>query len=187
MKTLIATIATVLMTVSSASALSFTWASSTAIKFDGTNLKSSSAVTGYLVYLGSSATVGSSYDLSDSIVSTVGTEVGSLNGTSAMSKISTTFTFDYGTYENNDAFAMLLKYDGADGKTYYNLSSTTYTLAGIADEKSTITGASFAFSYGTSDSTSKISSGGGWTAVPEPSTAALALAGRALLLKRRKA
>ena len=41
--------------------------------------------------------------------------------------------------------------------------------------------------YTTAEPSSKVSPGGGWTAVPEPSTAALALAGLALLLKRRKA
>ena len=76
-----------------------------------------------------------------------------------------------------------------EGKTYFNLSSSTYTMSGLSDELSTPTAASFAFNYGGPTESTKVSSGSGWVqaAVPEPSTAALALAGLALLLKRRKA
>lgn len=171
--------------------LSFNWGSSAAIKFDGTNLKSTTDVTGYLFYLGSGEALDSSYGLSESgIDSSIGTQVSEKNKTSAYSKITGTYTFDVGSKVNGDTFAMLLVYTGAaDGKTYYNLSSDVYTLSGIPEENpdvATLSAANFTFSDGKSSSTS-ISGGGGWVAVPEPSTAALALAGLALLLKRRKA
>ena len=179
---------------STASALSFTW-SVAGVTFDGTRLASSSDVTGYLIYLGSGGEYSSSYSLTeDSSAASIGASVGSVVYTSSaattkVGKLSGEFSFDYGSYDNDDTFGLLLAYTGAsDGKTYYNLSSSTYTLSGIADEKSTITGATFTHSWDGPAEASSISSGGGWTAaVPEPSTAALALAGLALLLKRRKA
>jgi len=192
MKKTILAIALLVASATSSMAISFSWASATAIKFDGANLKSNPDVTGYLVYLGSGGSYADSYTLEasstpDSVVSSVGTQLSSLAGTSGMSKISTKATFDFGTYNNGDVFGMLLTYV-KDGTTYYNLSSSTYTLSGITDETSGPDGASFAFSYDTKGESSSLSSGGGWTvAVPEPSTAALALAGLALLLKRRRA
>ena len=177
----------------SAHALSFTWASSTAIKFDGANLKSNTDVTGYLVYLGTSETYDTSYTLdASSTPSSLSGDVGTLvanstSGTSGMSKISEKFSFDYGVYDNNDVFGMVLSYV-KDGTTYLNLSSTTYTLSGIADERSSLSNANFAFSFDSAGEKNSITPGSGWTvAVPEPSTAMLALAGLALLIKRRKA
>ena len=76
------------------------------------------------------------------------------------------------------------------GKTYYNLGSETYTVSGMADSTSSLNAfkpAASTFSYGSSSEGTSVSAGSGWVAVPEPSTAALALAGLALLLKRRKA
>lgn len=191
MKKAILTLTAIFAFTMSASAVSFTWASSTAIKFDGSNLKSVSTVTGYLIYLGSGA-YDTSYTLSetstgDAVSSDIGTVIANKSGTSAMSKISSAATFDYGTYDNGDVFGMLLVYSN-EGKTYFNLSSDTYTMSGLSDELSTPTAASFTFNYGGPTESTKVSSGGGWTvAVPEPSTAALALAGLALLIKRRRA
>jgi len=176
-----------------ASALSFNWAA-TGTSFDGSVLKKSSDITGYLVFLGTGGSYDASYALSESttassLASSIGTLVQTSTGaTSNAGKLQTTFTFDFGAYNNGDVFGMLLEYKGAsDGKTYYNLSSDTYTLAGISDEGSVLDNAVMSFSYSTAGEKSSITKGGGWTAVPEPSTAALALAGLALLLKRRKA
>ena len=186
------TIALVCMAVLSAQATSFTW-KATKVAFDGTQLKSDASVSAYLVYLSSGA-YDSSYALSESmtgesLASTIGTTVSSASKTSGLAALSGTATFTFGDYNNGDVFGMLLVYSGSsDGKTYYNLSSDTYALSGLSDETSTPPAATFTFDYASkNDSGSSISKGGGWTAVPEPSTAMLALAGLALLIKRRRA
>ena len=183
-----------------ASAVSLSWASATAIKFNGANLKSDNNLSGYLIYLGTSS-FSESYTLTkdstvSSVISSIGTDTESFKkGSNGMSKISGSFTFNYsdGYTNDKDKFALLLVYT-KDSETYYNLTSGTYTLTGGNDEDvanlvaaTDPSNASFAFSYSAADKKGKLTSGGGWTQVPEPSTAMLALAGLALLLKRRKA
>ena len=181
-----------------AQAVTWTWSAS-GVKFDGTTLKSSTAVTGYLIYLGTSS-FADSYTVTktstaDSIASTIGTKVDSVNKTSAVGKLTGEWTFDYGTtYNNGDNFAVLLQYVAED-KTYFNLSSAVITLSGGNDaDAATQTPATdpsnsaASFSFATAGEKNSLSKGGGWTvAVPEPSTAMLALAGLALLIKRRRA
>ena len=176
----------------SAQALSFQWTAS-GVAFNGATLKKSSDVVGYLVYLGSGAEYDSSYSVNESTTaSSLGASIGTVvnNSTAATSnagKLSSAFTFDYGAYDNGDVFGLLLTYS-SEGKTYFNLSSSTYTLDGISSDNSQIDQATFSFSYGGPTESSSVKSGGGWVqAVPEPSTAALALAGLALLIRRRKA
>ena len=183
---------------STASAVTLTWAA-TGIKFDGNTIKNSTDVTGYLIYLGTS-TFSDSYSVSkdstvDTIISSIGTKVDTKNKTSAVGKINGEWTFNYSDgYSNGDTFAILLTY-ATGGKTYYNLASDIVTLAGGNDvdvasqtpatDPSNVTGS---FSFATAGEKDSIAKGGGWTvAVPEPSTAALALAGLALLIKRRRA
>ena len=99
-------------------------------------------------------------------------------------------------------FALYVTYTN-DGKTYYNVSSTTYTISqsaydaligqGTALEKATFSGLAATIN----DATATPTIGGGWYQkpetqpvtpdVPEPATGALALAGVALLFKRRRA
>ena len=67
-----------------------------------------------------------------------------------------------------------------DGKTYY-WASDTYT---VTDSGANWDGTTLKY---TMSQTAASGPNNNWTAVPEPSTAALALAGLALLLKRRKA
>ena len=176
--------------ISTASAVSFDWTAAS-IKFNDAAVKASTAVTGYLVYIGTATSV-ESVDISSDTISTItsnlGTQVSEKNKPNAYSKLTGTYAFDFGSKVNGDSFAMLLTYaDSESGKTYYNLSSTVYTLSGLTDETSTPDDAVFTFSYASAGSSSKATAGGGWTAVPEPSTAALALAGLALLIRRRKA
>ena len=88
-----------------------------------------------------------------------------------------------------------------DGTTYYNISSDIYTVpAGTADNATGVE-TTFGFSFADGGEVSKLSSaviGDGWFSigqqqdpitpeVPEPATGALALAGVALLFKRRRA
>ncbi len=188
----ILTLCLLVLSAASASALSFDWTIS-GIKFDGVAIKKSTDVVGHLIYLGDGGSYSSSYALSkdstaDSIASAIGTKVDtSSTATSNAGKLTTTYTFDYGTKDNGDVFGVLLSYT-TGGKTYYNLSSSTFTLSGIADETSSLDAGTFSFSFDTAGEKNSISSGSGWTvAVPEPSTAALALAGLALLIKRRRA
>ena len=179
--------------VSSASAVSITWNISN-IAFGGNTLKSDTGVTAYLVYLGNGGSLETSYDAT-AIESLASSAVDSVSGTNTKGAAQNTYALpapSSGDFSdlNGDTYGLLLSYVN-EGKTYYNLGSATFTVSGVADETSSLNQfkpAATTFSYGTkNDSATSVSPGGGWTAVPEPSTAALALAGLALLLKRRKA
>ena len=176
----------------SASAASFQWTVS-GIAFNGSTLKSDAGLTAYLVYLGNGGSLASSYSASE-IDSLVSGASDSVVGSTAKGAATSTYALaepsdgDYTSY-NGDVYGILLSYVSGE-KTYYNLSSATYTVSGLADETSSMDAykpAASTFSYGSSSEGSSVSAGSGWVAVPEPSTAALALAGLALLLKRRKA
>ena len=83
----------------------------------------------------------------------------------------------------------VLSYKSGDD-TYWNVSSSVYELTqanidALREDGTALPDSSFAFSNSVSSGSGSV--GGGWAQVPEPSTAALALAGLALLLKRRKA
>ncbi len=178
--------------VASASAATLNWGAAT-IKFDSTSLKNSEAVNGYLIYLGGAGTAFSaSYDISSdsvsTIVSSIGTQVATANKPNALGTFNIKSTFDTSKYGNGDVFGMLLTYTN-EGKTYYNLSTATIGMTGLVEEPPTDPDKmTFSFSYASGDDAKTVSAGGGWhAAVPEPSTAMLALAGLALLIKRRRA
>ena len=179
--------------VSTASAVSFQWTVS-GIAFNGTTLKSDANLTASLVYLGVGGSLASSYD--EAAISSL-EKVSTVTGSTSKGAASETYYLpapssgDY-TDLNGGVYALLLSYaDSASGKTFYNIGSATYTVSGVADATSSLDAykpAASTFSYGSNDAAaSKVTPGGGWATVPEPSTAALALAGLALLLKRRKA
>ncbi|MBR3688690.1 MAG: PEP-CTERM sorting domain-containing protein [Lentisphaeria bacterium] len=199
MKKIPATLLVLLCSVIAASAASLKW-QATNVAFDGTKTGKTSDITGYLIYL-SSGSFKDSYTVTDeSTGDTLAASIGSVvakntTGPNALSTMSTSFSWTWTAdtdtnpatpmFNNGDTFAMLLAYTTSEG-TYYNLSSK-YELSGISMNTSSAT-ATFGFNYGDSTgSAGSVSSNGGWAAVPEPSTAALALAGLALLLKRRKA
>ncbi len=179
------TIAAITLVVGAASAVTMDWGTAAAIKFNGSNLKSDTGVTGYLV----AATALSTYAVDASFdASKVGTVLSDKNKTGATSKISGTwYNIDTDTYGNGDSFAVLLKYV-KDGDTYWNLTSGLKTMSGLVVEPPTSPSAlSYEFNYGFGTDPT-LTSGGGWVkAVPEPATGALALAGIALLFRRRKA
>ena len=183
-----------------ASAASFSWTSSK-LSFGDTVLKNT-AMTAYLIYVGNDVAQSASIAVTKestaaSIASSFGTSAKvaqSYDVTASRTGIlSADFSFSAsgGDYVSKDAFALLLSYT-SDGKTYFNLSSvdSAYALSVPAEDPDIATYRDASFSFGNTvvGESNSLSSGGGWTvAVPEPSTAALALAGLALLLKRRKA
>ena len=193
-KTFIAT-AILCLFAGMASAVTFNW-NATAVTFDGTkfNKTTGATVTGYLIYLGGAgSTLSSSYTLADgdtgeTVAAKIGSVVTSQTGTTAVGKLNNNYTFDLDTdYSNGDVFAMLISYAN-EGKTYFNLSTAEISMQNAtSDPPVNPDAANFSFSWSGPSESSSLSKGGGWTAVPEPSTAALALAGLALLIKRRRA
>ena len=183
--------------VASASfAASINWGTTTKTAFAGSTI---GGVEARLLYIGAS-------DLSEdakftitatdtlaSLANKIGTDTESTASSTASGmlkgKLSGTYTFDSGL-NDGDYVAILLSYTSG-GKTYFNLSQTVATaynaVVGAWEDASAV--ASFTYSGGSAEAaeSGSLTAGGGWTAVPEPSTAALALAGLALLLKRRKA
>ena len=175
---------------------SINWGTTSAATFNGTKM---GGVKATLIHIGATDlaedatfTITASSTLS-SLANTIGTDTESTTTSTAsgmgLGKVAGTWTFDSGL-SNNDYVAILLSYT-AEGVTWYNLTTTTKVtyneVAGVWNNSSNA--ANWSYSGGTADDskTGTIKAGGGWTAVPEPSTAALALAGLALLLKRRKA
>ena len=187
-------IAAIALVAGVASAVNLSWGTASAVQFNGSNLKSNDGVTGYLIALTSL----SSYTVDDTFSETsVGTVVSEKNKTGATSKISGTwYDIDTDTYGNGDTFAVLLKYvDGSD--TYWNLTSALVEMSGMTtDPPKNADTTSSAFSYATAEGTT-LAAGGGWVKAkaaepvipdtPEPATGALALAGVALLFRRRRA
>ncbi len=180
------TIAAIALVAGAASAVTMKW-STDAVKFGGETLKSNGDVTGYLIAL---SAFEDSYTLDDSFdISTVGTKVDEKNKTAALGKMTGTWTINTDQYGNGDTFAVLLKYV-KDGDTYWNLASGLVSMSNMKLDPPTNASevtASMSFGNGTDGI---LISGGGWSKVkpiPEPATGALALAGIALLFRRRKA
>lgn len=192
-------LAAALFAAISSQAASFNWGSGTsAVTFDGTTLAGNA--TAYLVFLGTGS--GSVADLwSTTSEAIVGANAVKSTATSTAKRTSGRFnsSFDGGTttvpeLANGQVYGVYVTYN--DGKdTWFNFSQTTYTVSGISLGNEALEAATFAFDFATKSdidpAVASPSAGGGWyravPAVPEPSTAALALAGLAMLIKRRKA
>ena len=186
MKKFVSALALMFAMTMTASAVSIAWSSSAVAFGSGDPLKKDTGVTAYLVYLDSGSF--GTYKITDTFTAaSIGTVVSTdTDGTNKGAASTGTFQFDYGSYVDGDKFGLVLSY-ASGGKTYWNLSENVQTLSGITSEIATPT-AWDDYSVSTSVSaSSSASAGSGWTAVPEPSTAMLALAGLALLLKRRRA
>jgi hypothetical protein len=104
-------------------------------------------------------------------------------------------TFDDAAVANGNVFGAYFVYNDGE-KDWYNFSSTTFTVSGVSIGNEILDPAVFAFNFTTKTSDAAgtdVTAGGGWYSlktggtVPEPATGALALAGVALLFKRRKA
>ena len=174
------------------SAASFSWGSgTTAIAFDGTTLAGNA--TAYLVYLGTSTDTTKLFTLTATEIVGASSADSGLTSTSKRTagRVVETYQDTTGQIANGATYGAYIVYN--DGKkNWFNFSSTVYTVAGLEDDTSSLATANFEFNLGTkteiNPSSSSPSAGGGWyAAVPEPSTAMLALAGLALLIKRRRA
>ena len=194
MKKLITLMVAILL-VSTASAAQINWGIQGQVKFDNA-LVGNEGATFTLVYLTdaskwSSAAVdvasGNNSQFATS-VATKKTNAGSMSMQNASPWIFTWAGDGEGTdikskvVANPSIFAMLVT-TVQDGQTYY-WASDTYTVTDSGDYWS---GTSQTFTMNVTPADAMGTNGDKWTAVPEPSTAALALAGLALLLKRRKA
>jgi hypothetical protein len=190
MKKFITMIVVALVAVS-ASAASFTWGTGTAkVSFGGTAVTTANGAIGYLVLL-----TGSSLEASvvDGIMKTPSYVDSKANTSTGVPAVKGRITGDYDSADiaNGQNYGMFITYsDGTD--TWYNFSSTVYTVSGLADSTSSLDAAVFAFDFATQTTVTDgdaVTAGGGWykaVAVPEPASAMLALAGVAMLIRRRK-
>jgi uncharacterized protein (TIGR03382 family) len=164
-------------------AVSISWKiqSDAALAFNGSSVKAGATV--YLVYLGSSELTSKTFNdiiTATAVADTATAATGKLN-----KSVSTTDAAGAGNY------AVFATYS-ADNATWYNVSATQKALTqgqinGLLNDGTQIDTAVFSFSNTTNTKGTPGQIGGGWYAVPEPATGALALAGVALLFRRRKA
>ena len=192
----------VVATVTIASqAVSFKWDSNNiAVSFNGsTDLAKAGSITATLLYLGtSSSTSIADYSVENGLaVQTVATKSSGLS--SGKGKYSEKFDRPVGyEFENGstltagDYFTVLLTYTDSESVTWYNLSSSVYRLPTDATDQTNDLVANFSHSFAMNDRGTALTAGGGWTAaaatpIPEPGTAAMALLGLGLLIRRRKA
>ena len=190
-------------TAMASQAVTFTWDSNaTKVSFDGaTTIAAAGGITATLLWLGtaSSASI-SDYSVANGLVADT-TATKSTGMATNKGKYSHDYTKAIGATINSssestlaagDYFTVLLTYTDSENVTWYNLSSSVYQLPTTADDQTNDLVGHFSHSFAMNDRGTALTAGGGWTAaaatpIPEPSTAALALAGLALLIKRRKA
>ena len=177
----------------SASAASFNWGTgSTKVSFGGTAVTTTNGAIGYLVLLTGSSLEASVVDGIMQAPSYVDSMANTSTGVPAV-KGRIGGSYDSASVANGQNYGMFITYsDGTD--TWYNFSSTVYTVTGLADATSSLDDAVFAFDFATQTTVTDgdaVTAGGGWykaaaPAVPEPASAMLALAGVAMLIRRRK-
>ena len=198
MKKAFTAIAVLALTIGAASALSFSWGIDTAITFNGTKLNSAelaAPATAELIYLGTDKawSFNESGIVTDESVNTgsiavTGGAAGRGKASGLLEKTHLDTFADGSKFDNGNVFGVLITYTDTKGAVWYNLSSNTYTVSGVADNSSTIEKQFFDFAW-TNDETGAEAptAGGGWwrVPVPEPMTVLCGLAGLALLLKRR--
>ena len=202
MKTLLTLL--VLAGAFSVKAVSFSWGSDGKISFGGTVLNTTgNTATAYLVYLGSDGALSFGDDVSGTLANITDQNVGTATtktAGSAAAKGTFLTTYDAPLGNQNYSYGVVMTYV-KDGTTYYNISSDVYTVPSDALDNATGLKGTFGFSFADGGEVTKLTAaqvGQGWFSigeqqepitpeVPEPATGALALAGVALLFKRRRA
>ena len=171
-------------------AASFTWSAGSVVQFDGTTLAGNaiSASDLYTVDYTGTGSITPADDVQSKATST-GRTAGRIS--SVTYKDTETGTDGHHVY-TGAKFGMYIAYNDGE-KTWYNFSDTIVSITTDATGAYVGDPTEFSFNFGskteiTSPSQS-VSAGSGWYSiqVPEPSTAMLALAGLALLIKRRRA
>ncbi len=189
MKKLIAVLATVVLATSS-NAAQINWGIAGQVKFEGT-LVGNEGATFTLVCLDGITTDWSDYALEVAKGETTGVaQTKKTNASSMALATANPYTFTWADSTKLSAkevakgtdFAFLVT-TVVDEKTYY-WASDKFT---VTDSGDNWNGTLSTYTQNITVGNAMGASGDKWTAVPEPSTAALALAGLALLLKRRKA
>ena len=167
-----------------AATVDWKWTSSAGVKFDTKALGGDG--TAYLLFIGDKGV--NDYSFAD-YVEMASDSSSDQYVTSTQTKMSKINVSPCTTPDTPGNFVSVLSYKSGDD-TYWNVSSSVYELTqanidALREDGTALPDSSFAFSNSVSSGSGSV--GGGWAQVPEPSTAALALAGLALLLKRRKA
>ena len=200
MHKLLSSIAVLASMVTIAAAYGFVWYTGTGqasrITFEGQILNTaelSAGLTVNLVYLGSDGTLTINADgTTDEEVVQVGkvaiTGIPTFTGRGSgewSKPIGEAFEDGSVMTDGVSAFTAYITYE-KDGVTYYNYSSSVYTIpAGVTDQTPN-SQTMFDFSWDTSSADTATAGGGWWTPpIPEPMTVICGLAGLALLLKRR--
>ncbi len=187
------TLAAIALVAGSASAVTMQWSAS-GVSFGGSKVGKTTDVVGYLVAASSLSADG--YDIASFKVSDIGKQVDVYDGgTTATSLLRGAWTIT-GDYNNGSTFAVLLQYTKGDD-VYWNLAKDLVEMSGMAlDPPTNAANVTATFNYATAEGTT-LTANGGWVKAkaadpiipdtPEPATGALALAGIALLFRRRKA
>ena len=180
------------LVAASAYAGSFDWGTGASkVVFGGTTITTTNGAIGYLVLLTGSSLEASVVEGIMQAPSAVSNKANTSTGL-ASNKGKIKGTYDSASVANGQNYGMYITYnDGTD--TWYNFSSTVYTVSGLAADGSTVLDdAAFTFDFATQTTVTDgdaVTAGGGWykaVAVPEPASAMLALAGVAMLIRRRK-
>ena len=204
MTKIFATLAAVVTMATMVSAYTFSWGTGAGltgrIQFGSGNYIAAAGDTAnvanaaaYLIYLGADSTLDVNTDgtSKDEIV-----QQGSVSTAGLFGRGSGTYAKNLGTaYEDGSlftdgvsTFAALITYT-VDGKTYYNYSTTTYTITAGVQDNSPASVMNFTFNWDMDETggDAPTAGGGWWTSaiIPEPMTVLCGLAGLALLLKRR--